>query len=82
MLDCKHASRLLSQLQERPLSLRERLGLKLHLWLCDACRNFSRQLGLLHAAVRKMAGWAEHDATVRLPDEARERIARQLHEHQ
>lgn len=53
MLTCKEASVLLSQAQERPLGLRERLGLQLHLLLCDGCANFRRQLAFLRAAIRR-----------------------------
>lgn len=78
MLDCKHASHLLSQSRERRLSLREWVALKLHLRVCDACRNFSRFLHLLRDVVRGMVQRAEADEAVKLSDEARERIRRAL----
>jgi hypothetical protein len=53
MLTCKEVSVLLSQGQERPLGLRERLFLKLHLLVCHGCTNFSRQLALMRAAIRR-----------------------------
>ena len=53
MLSCRETSELLSQAQERRLGLRERLGLKLHLMLCDGCANFSRQLDFIRAAIRR-----------------------------
>ncbi len=78
MLDCKHASRLVSQQQDRRLSLSEWVGLKFHLLLCDACRNFSRHLSLLHEALRRMVQRTENDGDVRLSDEAHGRIASSL----
>jgi len=78
MLDCKHASQLLSQSQERRLSLAEWVDLKFHLFLCDACRNFSRQLGLLREALRSLVRQFEGNESVRLSDEARVRIAKIL----
>jgi Putative zinc-finger len=54
MLNCKQASALLSQSQDRPLGLFERLGLRLHLALCDGCTNFRRQLALMRAAIRRL----------------------------
>ena len=56
MLTCRQVSLLLSQAQERALSLPERLGLRLHLWLCDGCRNFRRQLDLIRTAMRRFPG--------------------------
>ena len=54
MLDCKHAARLLSQSMDRELPLGERLRLRLHLLICDACSNFGRQLKLLRRAVARL----------------------------
>jgi hypothetical protein len=74
MLDCKHASRLVSQSMDRKLSLRERLGLQLHLLMCDACSQFSRQISLLRQAVRQWSMRIENDNAINLSDEARNRI--------
>ncbi len=54
MLTCKQASVLLSQAQDRPLGLRERILMKLHLLICHGCTNFSRQLELMRAAIRRV----------------------------
>ena len=53
MLNCKQASELMSQAQDRDISLRERLSLRLHLLVCHGCRNFSSQLQLMRAACRR-----------------------------
>ena len=52
MLTCKEASVLLSQKQERPLGMGERLLLKFHLLICHGCTNFSRQLVLIRTAIK------------------------------
>ena len=44
---------LLSQARERRLDWREKLGLELHLMLCDGCANFRRQLNFISAAIRR-----------------------------
>jgi len=81
MLTCKDASRLLSEGQERPLSLGERLGLRLHLWMCVSCRRFEQQLALMRRAMRALRRRAETEAdTAELPIAARERIRRALSE--
>ena len=53
MRSCKEISVLLSQAQERKLGLAEQWGLKVHLLICDGCRNFRRQLALIRAAARR-----------------------------
>lgn len=81
MLTCKDASHLLSESQERPLGLRERMGLRLHLWMCVSCRRFEQQLALLRRAMRLLRQRAETEAdAAELPVAARERIRRALSE--
>ena len=58
MLNCKSATRLVSEAQERALSVRERMGLNVHLLMCSGCRNFSQQIPLLRQAMR---GFAQGD---------------------
>lgn len=54
MLSCKEATRLLSEAQDRPLGLAEKLQLEMHLTLCRGCRNFRRQMDFLRAACRRL----------------------------
>ncbi|HEY9197929.1 MAG TPA: zf-HC2 domain-containing protein [Gammaproteobacteria bacterium] len=75
MLTCKDASRLVSEGLERPLGWRERWALRLHLWLCDNCRRFERQIRLLRRALRSLSRRAETDPHgPALSSGARERI--------
>lgn len=79
MLTCKDASRLVSEGQERKLGLQERLGLRLHLWMCARCRRFERQIQLLRRALRWMAAQTDVEAqTTSLTPEARERIRKTI----
>lgn len=79
MLTCKEASRLVSEGQERKLALRERLGLRLHLWMCARCRRFEQQIRLLRRSLRRMSIQAEVEAQeVVLTPEARERIRKAI----
>jgi hypothetical protein len=50
---CRRAARLLSEQRDRELQLGERLGLRLHLWMCTGCLRFSRQLDLMDEAGRR-----------------------------
>jgi hypothetical protein len=54
-ISCKEASRLVSQSQDRQLSLGEQVALRLHLAICRGCRAFSVQLAFLRRAVRRLA---------------------------
>ena len=50
---CKEASALLSQAQDRPLTLREKLVLYVHLPLCEGCRNFRAQIAFIRRTARE-----------------------------
>lgn len=76
MLTCKETSHLVSEALDRRLSLHERVGMRLHLWMCAHCRRFETQLQLLRRALREDTrerpepelGYAD------LPPEARKRL--------
>lgn len=53
MLSCKEVSRLLSQGEERRLTVLERVKLQLHLRVCTACTRFARQLGFMRQALQR-----------------------------
>lgn len=53
MLNCKNASRLLSQAQEEKLPWTTRAQLRLHLFACEACTRFAMQLKTLREAMRR-----------------------------
>ena len=53
-MTCQEASRLASQAQDRPLTLKERIGLKLHLWICVGCQGFARQLKQIRQACQRV----------------------------
>lgn len=50
---CREVSELLSQAQERPLTLKEKFGLHVHLPICKGCRNFREQLDFIRTAMRR-----------------------------
>ena len=75
MLDCKHATRLASQAMEKRLTFRQRMALRFHLLMCDACTQFTRQLHLLRKAVGQLGRHVENDESLVLSKSARERIA-------
>ena len=50
---CKEVSVLLSQARDRPLSRGEKFGLRIHLLMCEGCRNFGRQIDFIRAAMKR-----------------------------
>jgi predicted anti-sigma-YlaC factor YlaD len=53
MLSCKDVTHLLSDGQDRKLTLSERLSLEMHLAMCQGCSNFKKQMGFLRTACRR-----------------------------
>ena len=56
ILTCKEATRLVSQGLDRRLGFGERLRLRLHLAICDGCRNFKVQMWVLRKAAQRIGG--------------------------
>ncbi len=54
MLSCREATRLISQRQDRALSLYEGAALRLHIAICSGCRAVSHQIGFLRRALRRL----------------------------
>ena len=52
---CRETSELLSQAQDRPLTLREKVLVHVHLPLCNGCRNFRAQLAFIRRAAQRYA---------------------------
>ena len=55
MLNCKNVTRLYSEAQERQLSLKARMSLKVHVMMCSGCRNFGSQMHTLREISRAYA---------------------------
>lgn len=56
MMNCKEATRLMSEDLDRPLRWPERIALQFHRTMCSGCRNFKEQIGFLRAAIRLRSG--------------------------
>jgi hypothetical protein len=57
-ISCQHASRLLSQREDQRLPFAQRLRLRIHLAVCDACTNVARQFATLRLAMQR---WRDSD---------------------
>lgn len=78
MLTCKQASQLISQSLDHPLSLSNRIKLRFHLVICDACNRFKRQLNQLRTMLKRLSQVTENDSTITLAVEAKVRITESL----
>jgi hypothetical protein len=52
MLNCREATRLVSEGMERRLTLVEGMRLRLHLMICRGCSNFRRHMASLRQLAR------------------------------
>jgi hypothetical protein len=55
LLSCKETTRLLSQGEDRKLAFGERVALRVHLAICNGCRNASTQFRFLRVAVKNLS---------------------------
>lgn len=58
MATCRDISALVSRSLDERLGPVDRLRIRLHLLICDACRRFASQARLLRQAVRRVAAQA------------------------
>jgi hypothetical protein len=52
-INCRQAARMMSDAQERPLSIADRMKLRLHLYWCVACTRYGQQLAFMRKALRR-----------------------------
>ena len=55
MRSCKEVTRLVSQGEDRKLKFGERIALRLHLAICEGCRNVNAQFRFLRLAVKRLS---------------------------
>jgi predicted anti-sigma-YlaC factor YlaD len=75
MLTCKGATQLISDGLDRKLPWWRRMGLRVHVMMCAACRAYRRQVIAIDALVRDRYGPDPSIEPIQsLSDERRERI--------
>lgn len=52
-MNCKDITRLMSENQERKLSLRERFVLKMHTMMCIGCTNYGKQMTFMRTLAKR-----------------------------
>jgi len=75
---CRQMVPLMSESLERRLSIRERVGLRLHLLVCAWCARYLRQIKSLRFILCGQSSQLSAELAPSLADDARERIARAL----
>lgn len=79
MLSCKEIGKLLSQGIDRKLTLREKIGLKLHLVICKTCSCYEKQLQFIACSARRlMQSNKKGQGILSLSSEAEIRITRSI----
>ncbi|HSB22719.1 MAG TPA: zf-HC2 domain-containing protein [Burkholderiaceae bacterium] len=59
--NCRQATRLLLQEQDRELTPSERAALQFHLGMCSACRKFRNQAEVMRRAMARWRGYRNSD---------------------
>ena len=81
---CKQTVKVISESLERRLSLRERIAVKLHLWICLWCVWYLEHLQLMRDTIHSKAVEEPNLDSSELPSlssEARERLKLSLNQH-
>ncbi len=80
MINCKEASQLASDVQERPLSLVEKFNAYIHLLICKHCVNFNKQLQFMRKATASANDKVSMEPDTGMSNNTRERIRQQLNQ--
>lgn len=78
MLSCKETSLLVSQARDRRLSWSERWAVRLHLWICEQCRKFARQMAVFDRLAQRLEADPGPMVEAELSSGARERIQKAI----
>ena len=80
MLNCRQATRLISQSLDAKLPWHRRLQMKVHLLYCAWCRRYAAQLKFLRRATRELPPEALDAAPQKLSSEEKEQMNARLKE--
>ncbi|MCU7375383.1 zf-HC2 domain-containing protein [Paucibacter sp. O1-1] len=58
---CKQVTHLVLQAEDCALPLRERLAVRLHMWVCKACPRFADQVALMRSASKRWRAYSESE---------------------
>ena len=83
MITCQDAARLISEEKDHPLSLGQKLGLKMHLAFCALCRGYRKNLDMLSLIAARagdavMSAFGRTDGDLALSMATKQRIKDEL----
>jgi hypothetical protein len=55
---CREVARLVTLREERPWDWRERIAVRLHMQICDACPRFERQVAFMREAMGRWRNYS------------------------
>jgi hypothetical protein len=76
--NCRQATHLISEAADHQLSPLDRIGLRLHLFICRSCRSYRRSVHILRELMRTDVDKAPVPDGEALPDTAKQRILQKL----
>ncbi len=77
VLSCKEATGLVEKKQVTGLSLREKAQLKIHLWMCSACRSYEKQSRLMDRMLERIVKSTKEELQ-RLDDSSKRKILQRI----
>ncbi|MBF0289160.1 MAG: zf-HC2 domain-containing protein [SAR324 cluster bacterium] len=81
-MNCEETARRISLSLDNELPWIQRLLLKMHFYMCAACRESARQVQDLHDAFRQMSHPFEQNESIHLPLSFKQHIVDELKKHQ
>ena len=79
MISCRKATELISKSMDEPLGALEKLSLNIHLFVCECCDQFRKQLKLLRGALRITTA-DDRDTPSALSSQSKDKIKRAVDE--
>jgi hypothetical protein len=79
LINCRQATRLISQSMDTTLPWHRRLAIRVHLLYCVWCRRYATQLHIVSKAARQLETEVPRAADAKLSLEAKDQIRARLH---
>jgi hypothetical protein len=80
MMNCRQATRLVSQGMDTKLPWHQRLAVRIHLLYCVWCRRYASQLQILRKAAKQLPKEDLDTSAHKLSDDAKKRMCTRLNE--
>ncbi|KOY85669.1 hypothetical protein AD998_05450 [bacterium 336/3] len=75
LLTCKKATELVEKKQNKRISFKENIQLKLHLWICKACAVYEKQSKIIQSFLQKVT---QKNISEKLSEESKKKILENL----